>query len=203
MSAATPPTPTPNPPGPVNDNTEIKEEEEKMEEEETPPTTPLARLRYLYRDVTRLRAIASPAIVLHPADRARRPPLVGIAAAQQHEEALVAAAADGGGGLVMEVESAAVDSRGVFGCVMGTLRAGGGDSSSSSSSSSSPGLTAADGCRTGEDAGGACSGEGTLEGGDEQGGKQGDDRDGRRRGTIEMPFCGVWRFDEMGRAIEH
>ncbi|AEO54745.1 hypothetical protein MYCTH_2123653 [Thermothelomyces thermophilus ATCC 42464] len=27
--------------------------------------------------------------------------------------------------------------------------------------------------------------------------------DGRRKGTIEMPFCGVWMFDEMGRAVEH
>ncbi|KAK4250958.1 hypothetical protein C7999DRAFT_11279 [Corynascus novoguineensis] len=148
-------------------------------------TTPLARLQYLYGDVTRLREIASPVIVLHPADRdlrsplSPRPPLVGIAAAQRYEEALVVAAAGaetagkGAARFVMEVESMTVDSRGVFGCVMGLLRAGRGFGNDISTK------------------------------GEQDEGKETSDHHGGHKGSIEMPFCGVWRFDETGRAVEH
>jgi hypothetical protein len=80
------------------------------------PTTPQTRLAYLYKDITRLSQIASPHIILHPADRnlttPPRPPLVGIAACQAHEEAFLAAT---GGTLAMEAESINVSERGCLG----------------------------------------------------------------------------------------
>ncbi|KAG7291779.1 hypothetical protein NEMBOFW57_001799 [Staphylotrichum longicolle] len=87
-------------------------------------TTSLARLQYFYQDVTRLSAIASPSLVLHPADRdlssPPRPPLVGIAAAQRHEQEFVAAAAAAAGAgvtMVMDVESITVGRDGTFAAV--------------------------------------------------------------------------------------
>ncbi|KAL2142518.1 hypothetical protein VTI28DRAFT_1075 [Corynascus sepedonium] len=148
-------------------------------------TTPLARLQYLYDDVTRLREIASPAIILHPADRdlrsplSPRPPLVGIAAAQRYEEALVVAAAGaetagkGAARFAMEVESMTVDSQNVFGCVMGVLRVGRGFGNDISTKY------------------------------EQEEGKKTSNHQGGHKASIEMPFCGVWRFDETGRAVEH
>lgn len=71
-----------------------------------------------------------------------------------------------------------VDEGGVFGCVMGVLR--GGSSSSGASS---------------------CEGKGG-DGQEGRGGGEGVEREKQKEG-IAMPFCGVWRFDEMGRAVEH
>jgi hypothetical protein len=135
------------------------------------PPTPLTRLTYLYKNITRLSQIASPDLILHPADRALttppRPPLVGIAACQAHEEAFLAAT---GGTLVMEVESIRVSETGVFGCALGVLRAF------------------------------RCRGRGAEGGGDGDGG---DEEGEAGMEKIEMSFCGVWRFDEMGMAVEH
>ncbi|KAL2016450.1 hypothetical protein VTK56DRAFT_3501 [Thermocarpiscus australiensis] len=132
----------------------------------SPTTTTTALLHHLYQDVTRLRAVASPDLILHPADRALsappRPPLRGIEACQAHEEALVAAA---GGTLAMCVSGVVANES--FGCVLGTLKAG------------------AD-----------CDGHDGDGGGD-------DERKKKKRGKIEVAFCGVWRFDELGRAVEH
>ncbi|KAK4041735.1 hypothetical protein C8A01DRAFT_34226 [Parachaetomium inaequale] len=157
------------------------------DDSEKPPVfpTPRARLEYLYHDVTRLSQIAAPTLILHRADRnltsPPRPPVVGIKAAQQYEEDFVAAT---GGTLVMDVESMTVDCDGVFGCVMGVLRAGGGSSSSSSSSS-------------------LVGGQGVSVGGKGQGKEDSQEGNSKGRGEIEMRFCGVWRFDEEGRAVEH
>ncbi|KAK0723334.1 hypothetical protein B0T26DRAFT_740310 [Lasiosphaeria miniovina] len=93
----------------------------------SPNTTAL--LRYLYSDVRRISDVASPDIILHPADRrvsasrvvdgaAGRPPLVGLAAAQAHEDALVAATR---GTLRMDVQGMIADAH--FGAVLGVLRA--------------------------------------------------------------------------------
>ncbi|KAI0538121.1 hypothetical protein GGR58DRAFT_469560 [Xylaria digitata] len=57
-------------------------------------------LRYLYADLTRLKQVASPDIVLHCYDQATS--LRGIAAAQAHEEALIAIT---GGTLQMDVKA--------------------------------------------------------------------------------------------------
>ncbi|KAH6630373.1 hypothetical protein B0J18DRAFT_463240 [Chaetomium sp. MPI-SDFR-AT-0129] len=144
------------------------------------PSTPLTNLHHLYKDITLLSQIASPTITLHPADRALvsppRAPLVGIDAAQQHEESLVQAAAARGGKLVFRPESIQVDGRGVFGVVLGVLE--------------------------GRLIGIGASGDGNKRPGEEtsEGGCEGK---GRKEGEIEMAFCGVWRFDEMGRAVEH
>ncbi|KAK4235836.1 hypothetical protein C8A03DRAFT_17462 [Achaetomium macrosporum] len=136
-----------------------------------------ARLEYVYQDVTRLQEISSPGLILHPADRdlfsPPRVPLVGIAAAQAHEEGLVAATC---GTMAMEVESITVGGGGVFACVMGMLRA-----------------------------------EVQDEDEDQVQGSRGDGKDKKcaggsrrnRRRRIEMAFCGLWRFDDAGRAVEH
>jgi hypothetical protein len=155
-----------------------------------------AVLRHLYKDVTHLKTIAAPDIVLHTADRnlvcPPRPPLRGIAAAQAYEEALVEAT---GGTLVMGVESVVVGE--VFGCVLGVLRAGDGGSDGE------------DGVGGDKDDNGE-SGGGGDDGVKGDGGKRGEVTDtgcttkgGRKRGRIAMPFCGVWKFDGCGRAIEH
>jgi hypothetical protein len=162
------------------------------------PPTPLTRLTYHYKNITRLSQIASPDLILHPADRALttppRPPLVGIAACQAHEEAFLAAT---GGTLVMEVESIRVSETGVFGCALGVLRA------------------FRCRCRGRSRGGGDGDGEGGDEGGEAGMSKEGEVREGCSevggKGTgegtgmekIEMSFCGVWRFDEMGMAVEH
>ncbi|KAK4145754.1 uncharacterized protein C8A04DRAFT_35566 [Dichotomopilus funicola] len=140
------------------------------------PSTPLTNLIRLYKDITLLSQIASPTLVLHPADRALvsppRAPLVGIEAAQQHEESLVKAAAARGGKLVFRPESIQVDGRGVFGVVLGVLEG----RLIGSDDNKGPGEETSERC---------CEGK------------------GRKEGEIEMAFCGVWRFDGTGRAVEH
>ncbi|KAK4116938.1 hypothetical protein N656DRAFT_840689 [Canariomyces notabilis] len=137
--------------------------------------SPTDRLRYLYADVRRISEIAAPELVLHPADRdltsPPRAPLRGVAACQVHEEALVAAT---GETLVMDVESITVGADGVFGCVLGVLRAG------------------------------ETKGEhGQMDGdGDGEENKVGSVKK-RSRGVLAVPFCGLWRFDQEGRAVEH
>jgi hypothetical protein len=135
---------------------------------------------------------------------------VGIAAAQKHEEELVAAT---GGTLEMDVESINVAKDWSFGCVIGVLKAGSPCGSSGAGSAS-----AASGCGSGEErvqnngGGAAADGEGGDRGGQEEaevkGGRdeayqEGGRKEDSQRGRIEMPFCGVWRFDELGRAVEH
>ncbi|KAK4157003.1 hypothetical protein C8A00DRAFT_12105 [Chaetomidium leptoderma] len=157
------------------------------------PPSPQARLTYLYQDLTRLSQIASPHIILHPADRnlssssptpRSPPPLTGIAAAQQHEEQLLAAT---GGTLVMDVESITVGADGVFGCVLGVLRAGCSQAPiEGGNNNGGRGLLGEEGRGEGYGSSGGGSQEGIIR--------------GRR---IEMAFCGLWRFDGAGRAVEH
>ncbi|KAH6628416.1 hypothetical protein F5144DRAFT_536873 [Chaetomium tenue] len=158
--------------------------------EPTRRATALRNLQTLYTNLTLLHTIAAPTIILHPADRdlttPPRPPLVGIAAAQQHEEDLVEAAGRRGG-LVMDVGMGSggmvVDEGGVFGCVMGVLRGGGSSGDGGVGSGS-----------------GAGSSGGERNGGEDARATEGEEK---QREGIAMPFCGVWRFDELGRAVEH
>ncbi|KAL2126279.1 hypothetical protein VTI74DRAFT_1268 [Chaetomium olivicolor] len=185
--------------------------------------TPLEALQHLYGDVTRLRDIASPSLILHPADRALfsppRPPIAGLAAAQRHEEELMAAT---GGTLVMDVAS--MQATAWFGCVMGVLRAGPlppPPPAASVTPSVTPGgfgmgegddgngVEGADGEGEGDRDGGSSSMDGDEQSG-EGAGKEGRQKQrekggwkGGERGKFEVPFCGVWRFDEDGRAVEH
>lgn len=80
-------------------------------------------LRYLYADLRRISQVASPAIILHAADRSlsspAKDPIRGIDAVQAHEERLVAAT---GGMLQIEVHSISANEH--FGAVLGTLRTG-------------------------------------------------------------------------------
>ncbi|GAB1311717.1 hypothetical protein MFIFM68171_01927 [Madurella fahalii] len=139
-----------------------------------PNTT--ARLIYLYADVTRISQISSPHVILHPADRdLTNPPRPPVRgiAAVQAYEEALVAAT--GGTLVMEVESIAANE--VFGCVMGVLRAGREDNDDDDDKNDA--AAAAD------------NGEG-------------EGRERRKpKGKIAMRFCGVWKFDEEGRAVEH
>jgi hypothetical protein len=170
--------------------------------------TALQNLQTLYSNLLLLHTIAAPTIILHPADRdlttPPRAPLVGVDAAQKHEEDLVKAA---GGRLVMDVQSMVVDERGVFGCVMGFLRGFGDDDdddegvgSGSSLKGVASGVSSGVGAGSGVDAG-AGAGAGEEKGEREE---RGEEKTGKKkRGDIVMPFCGVWKFDEMGRAIVH
>ncbi|KAK4124837.1 hypothetical protein N657DRAFT_334915 [Parathielavia appendiculata] len=125
----------------------------------------------------------------------------------------------------MDVESITVAKDQSFGCVMGVLKAG------CCSPTPSFRRSTEDHSRAGSGAGASAESrrEGTHrnDGGDDDdredgggrdgGGEDGGDRNkedkhevgserrgkGPPRGRIEMPFCGVWRFDEMGRAVEH
>ena len=103
-----------------------------------------------------------------------------------------------GGRLVMDVGRVVVDEGGVFGCVMGVLKGFGDSGGSGDDDSSLVGGSAGvgDGSASGVGAG-AAAGEETEDGDGKGTGK------GKRRGGIEMPFCGVWKFDEEGRAIVH
>lgn len=161
----------------------------------TPDTTPLTNLHLLYKDITRLSQIASPLLILHPADRALvsppRAPLLGIKAAQQHEEDLVKAATARGGRLVFRVESIQVDGSGTFGVVLGVLEGG------------LVGAGAAVAPAGGGGGGGSNKGASDSKGVSGEESSEGDGGREREEGDIEMAFCGVWRFDEMGRAVEH
>lgn len=98
----------------------------------------------------------------------------------------------------MDVERISVDGAGVFGCALGVLRA----------SRCQGGLGLGRGRGRGQGGDGDVGGEeeeGDVRGKGEvssEGGKGllGED-DGEER--IEMRFCGVWRFDETGMAVEH
>ncbi|KAK4199605.1 hypothetical protein QBC40DRAFT_227599 [Triangularia verruculosa] len=115
-------TPHDGPPSRENETTTTTTQPQQQQQQQQPPfTSPRALLEYLYKDVTRFSHIASPACVLHPADRSAAACL-GIQACQAHEENLVAATR---GTLKMEVEQITVSSSGEFGCVMGAFELGG------------------------------------------------------------------------------
>ncbi|KAK4102254.1 hypothetical protein N658DRAFT_469834 [Parathielavia hyrcaniae] len=170
-------TATPPPPPP-------KEQEQEAHTAPPPPTTPQARLAYLYEDVTRLSQIAAPDIILHPADRDVHLQLPH----HPHEQhphprpPLVGLAA------AQQHEDELVARTG------GTLRM---DVESIT--------VAADGgfgCVMGVLRVGGCCFLPFRNSGMEDGSGSGKASFGPRR-RIEMPFCGVWRFDSMGRAVEH
>ncbi|KAK3310850.1 uncharacterized protein B0T15DRAFT_519629 [Chaetomium strumarium] len=164
-----------------------------------------ARLEYVYQDPTRLHEISSPDVVLHPADRdvfsPPRAPLVGIAAAQAHEEGLMAAGAT----LTFDVESITVGGGGVFGCVMGMLRAemqedeGEGECEDDDHDGQISSKNGGAGKKKGS--------EMPSEQGQEKGSggkeKKGAGSGGSKRRRMEMPFCGLWKFDDRGRVVEH
>jgi hypothetical protein len=169
-----------------------------MEDSKPSPvfTSLKARLEYIYQDPTRLHEISSPDVVLHPADRdvfsPPRAPLVGVAAAQAHEEGLMAA----GGALTFDVESITVGPGGVFACVMGMLRAEMQDEADDEDEQSS----SKDGGANKKKGSEILSEQGQEKRSDEKEKRGAGGRSGRR---MEMPFCGLWKFDDTGRVVEH